>query len=291
MNYPNRSIQPPVNLVDRINLRKPVVTELQNGIPVFLIDVSEQDLIKLEFSFKAGSWYEKEKLTASFTSRMLREGTVSYSAREIADRIDYYGAILDTNSDKDMSYITLYTLNKHLSNLLPVFAEVIQKPVFPEYELEIMKQNRRQHFLVNNEKVRYVAKRKFNELIFGKGHPYGKVFTETDFEHVQSATLKTFHHQFYNAGNCRIIASGKIPENLIALLNDSIRGIWSGENFPDSPAANHPLSGETRKVHIKKENAVQTAIRVGKVIFNKTHPDYLKMKVLNTLLGVTLVPG
>jgi predicted Zn-dependent peptidase len=43
---------------------------------------------------------------------------------------------------------------------------------------------------------------------------------------------------------------------------------------------------DTQRVHtIEKEGAVQSAIRIGRVLFNKTHPDYLGMQVLNAVLG------
>lgn len=283
--YPNRTIQPTINLVERINLKQPVKTELKNGIPVYIVNTSLQDILKLEFGFKAGSWYETKKLTAGFTSRMLKEGTENYSSKEIADKIDYYGAILDIASDKDMAYTALYTLNKHFSSVLPVFAEVIQKPVFPQYELDIMKQNRKQHFLINNEKVRYVAKRKFNELIFGNNHPYGKVFKEQDFDGISGSDLILFHRKFYNPDNCMIIASGKVPENLVEMLNGYFTENRSGGTISVNKANQSPLNIQGKKTHLKKPNAVQTAIRIGKVMFNKTHPDYLKMKVLNTILG------
>jgi zinc protease len=285
MKYPNRAIQPAVNMVDSINLKQPQKRSLKNGIPVYLIDTSSQDILKLEFGFKAGSGYEQRKLTAGFTSRMLKEGTKNFSAKEIADRIDYYGAVLDIASDKDMSYVTLYTLNKHLDHIMPVLADVIQNPVFPQYELDIMKQNRKQHFMVNNEKVRYLAKRKFNELIFGKDHPYGKVFQESDFDNILRSDLEEFHGQYYNSHNCIIIASGKVPENFVDVLNGFFGWNWSGDFLPHGQPNNQPLPTEGKHEHIQKSNAVQTAVRIGKVLFNKTHPDFLKLKVLNTILG------
>ncbi|MCB2221833.1 MAG: insulinase family protein [Bacteroidetes bacterium] len=281
----NRNIQPDINLVDRISLVKPVFERMDNGIPVYLIDTAQQDLIKIEFMFSGGSWYETKKLIANFTNRMLKEGTPSMSSRDIADRIDYYGAHLETSSDKDMGYVSLYSLNKHLDKTLPVLAEIIQSPVFNQKELDTLKQNRKQHFLVNNEKVRYLAKRKFNELIFGKGHPYGKVFSSEDFDQISRNDLVSFHNQFYTAGNCKVIAAGKIPGNLLSLLNKYF-GNFSGNvsQQPILPAIDM-INPEDKKAHLVKKNAVQTAIRVGKVLFNKTHPDYVRLKVLNTILG------
>ena len=36
---------------------------------------------------------------------------------------------------------------------------------------------------------------------------------------------------------------------------------------------------------VEKENVTQSAIRLGKIIINKTHPDYHKLNVVNTILG------
>jgi predicted Zn-dependent peptidase len=40
-----------------------------------------------------------------------------------------------------------------------------------------------------------------------------------------------------------------------------------------------------QKKHLAKADAIQTAIRIGKRLFTKTHPDYCSITVLNTLLG------
>ena len=37
--------------------------------------------------------------------------------------------------------------------------------------------------------------------------------------------------------------------------------------------------------HVEKEDAVQTAIRIGMPLFNKTHPDFIDFQILQTILG------
>jgi methionine aminopeptidase len=41
----------------------------------------------------------------------------------------------------------------------------------------------------------------------------------------------------------------------------------------------------SQKHFIERPDAIQSAIRVGRLLFNKTHPDYFKFQVLNTILG------
>ena len=37
--------------------------------------------------------------------------------------------------------------------------------------------------------------------------------------------------------------------------------------------------------HVEKEESVQSAIVAGNISINKTHPDFLKLSVLNTIFG------
>ncbi|MCF8369086.1 MAG: insulinase family protein [Bacteroidales bacterium] len=282
----DRILIPGTKQIVDLKWENPQLIHLDNGIPVYLINAAEQNVVKIDLLFEAGRYYELKTLVANFTNKMIKEGTVSDSAHEIAEKIDFYGAHLETSSDKDMAYVSLYSLNKHLESTLPVLADVILQPVFPENELETLKQNKQQQFVINNEKVKYVAKRKFNELIFGEAHPYGKVFNENDFENVQKDDLSDFHQQYYTSANCMIIASGKIPGGFVSLLNS-----YLGRFRSKSPMNGHshmtavPDLSHSSKVHIQKQDAVQAALRIGKVMFNKKHPDYIPMKILNTVLG------
>ncbi len=281
----NRTIQPEIKSVDRIDLFEPKQITLDNGIPVYLIDTGTQELIKIDFIFNAGKWYEEQLLLADFTNNMLKEGTKNYTSQEIAEKIDYYGAHLDTSTGSDIASVSLYTLNKYLENVICVVEDVIKNPVFPEKELTTFIQNKKQEFLINNEKVRYIARRMFNKQIFGNRHPYGKTPAIEDFDKVTREELATYHIKHYTHSDCKIIVSGRIPANLISVLNSHF-----GEKSP-SPTkikiekGNIEIMPEGVKLHIKKANAVQSAIRIGRPLFNKIHPDFLKLKVVNTVLG------
>jgi predicted Zn-dependent peptidase len=284
MNNINRKVQPDTQQVDKFAFPQPEVIRLDNGIPLYLLNTGTQDITKIEFLFNAGSWFEKKKLVARFTNKMLKEGTRSFSAAEIHETTDYYGAHLEASSEKDMAYVALYSLNKHLNHLLPVLREVIMEPVFPEKELRTRIQNKKQEFLINREKVKYIARWKFNELIYGPAHPYGKFFEPDDFDVLTHQDLAEFHKNRYPVNQCKIILSGKIPDELPSLLNSLFGSqIEKSSTINNTPIQIEPV--QPHQIHIRKEKAIQTAIRIGKVLVNKTHPDYQKLRVVNTVLG------
>ena len=105
---------------------------------------------------------------------MLTEGTATNTSQEIAEKLDYYGAFLQANPTKDFGNITLYTLNKHLPETIKILADVVKTPSFPKKEIQTFLNKRKQKFQIELEKVTNIARREFNEQLFGTKHPYGK---------------------------------------------------------------------------------------------------------------------
>ncbi|MFH1320538.1 MAG: pitrilysin family protein [Bacteroidota bacterium] len=281
---------PETKPVQQVKLIKATENRLDNGIPIYVIDAGTQDVVKIEFIFPAGVWYPHSPLIASTANAMLNEGTAKYTADQIAEKIDNYGAFLEMNTENDFAYISIYTLNKHLKNILPVFEDMLKNSIFPKREFKTLVQNKKQRFIVNNEKVGFIAQNKFNEILFGNNHPYGYNVTINDFDKLKHKEVMLFYEKYYKR-ECKIIAAGKIRYNLISLLNKHF-GVcdWS-KNLSRAEAG----KGLERKVSlpfggggatfIGKKDALQSAIRIGKTLFNKKHPDYMGMQVLNTVLG------
>lgn len=282
----DRKTAPGSHALEKILITQAKQLKLDNGIPVSLINAGTQDLVKIEFIFNAGVWYQPVSLQASCTSSMLDEGTKTRKAAEIADGIDYYGAYLEQEVDQDWAYITLYTLNKHLASVLPVLEDVLKNPVFPENELNILLQNKRQTFLVDNEKVAHIARTRFSALIFGSEFPYTYKLKVEDFELLKRDHLVDFFNTYYKSDQCKVVVSGKVDDLAVKLINKHFGGNdWGVNNQKPSIVSGSINSDAQNKHFIMRDDAVQSAIRIGRILFNKLDPDYHAMKVLNTVLG------
>ncbi len=285
-----RKIQPKINIINsdfiKTYLTNPFKHTLDNGIPVYIINKGTQDLVKIELIFTNGLLYKTNNLVAKSTSDMLKLGTVNYTSNEIADIIDYCGAYIETTAEKDMTLVSLYTLNKHLEKTLPVLEEIIKRPVFPKNELSIYLQKQKQEFIVNNKKVDFIAKRKFNELLFGANNHYGKTIKLNDFDKIKPEQLFDFHKKYYSSNNCKIIAAGKVTEDIIDNLNRYFgQNDWYFDKKNNNNKSFKISSNRQFKHFIPKDNVVQSAIRIGKILFNKTNPDFMGLDILNTVLG------
>lgn len=281
----NRKQAPAFKTIDKIEVEHVQNQKLNNGINVYSLSAGSQEITKLEFIFRAGMYYQPATLIASSTNSLLESGTKSYTADQLSGGIDYYGSFIEFQVDQDYASITLFSLNKYLDESLKFVEEIVKCPVFPEDEFKIHITNKKQKHLINSQKVNVLARRKFVELLFGAEHPYGVDVKEGDFERVNTAELKEFFADYYTSQNCTIIASGNLPKNLLDVLNIHFgKDAW-GKNAV--PAGKHfkLLTTSVNKTLIEKDDAIQSAVRVGRILFNKTHADYFKFQVLNTILG------
>ena len=281
----DRTKAPKFNELDELTFIHPQTHFLTNGVKVNVLSGGSQEIVKIDFIFKAGTYHQTKSLVASATNNLIKEGTKNYSAFEIADGIDQYGAYLQTNVDFDDATITLYTLNMHLKSVLAYFKEVVVYPAFDQNEFNIYINNALEKFKVSLEKVSYVARKESMKQLFGEENSYGTNPTIIDFEQITREDVAQFHRNFYRLSNCEIIVAGKVTDECIDLLNHFFGDVATSE----TTHANTPLvnkeNEQPNKIFIEKENSLQSAIRIGKQFPNKLHPDYFGLQILNTILG------
>lgn len=280
----DRNTAPAFRGIEEVSFIPPTRSYLDNGIEVNIISGGSQEIVKIDFVFNAGTWFQRDPLIAGATNNLLKEGTKHFSAQEIAENIDQYGAFLETEVGYDKAKITLYTLNKHLETVLPFFKEVVSCTKFSEHEFEIYRSTSMEKFKVNLEKVSFVARKNFMPHLFGPTHPYGSNAEVTDYVELQLNKIKAFHNECYGLGNCYILVSGKVEPSVLDQLNSTF-GMEKvlPKEFTSTEHAISPASSE--KVFIEKKDAMQSALRIGRVMPNKKHPDYFGLQVLNTVLG------
>jgi predicted Zn-dependent peptidase len=281
----NRTVAPEFKLPGRISL--PAVNDicLQNGLSLSVINAGTADVLRFSIVFDAGTRYQSQFLVASSTVNMLAEGTEKYKSEEIAEQLDFYGASIDFDIDRDWSCVTFYSLTRHFAKVMEIAEQIIKYPVFPEKELNIYKQNQKQEMIVEREKVATVARETFVSALFGKNHYYGSFADADDYDKLNCMLLKEFHEKYYSSNNAFIVVSGKISEKEIKTISDFFgKDTWGNAQKAEAKQQKIITSPE-KTIHVSKADGVQSAIRIGKVLFNKTHDDYCKMFFLNIVLG------
>ncbi len=284
---PDRSQAPHIKdaIEYAIALKKPEIFTLDNGVKVYNVNAGTEEVVQIEWIFKAGNWFEKSNNIASATNFLIKNGTSKKSAYEINEYVDFYGAYLNRNCYNETAVVTLHCLSRQLENLLPMVQELFLDAIFPESELHIFRQNMKQKLEVNLKKCDFVAGRKIDELLFGAKHPYGVYSVAEDYDALDVETLRNFYATYYQQGHCSIFSAGILPGNYAQLMN----GFFGSLPFNQSAvvAPEHPIVPATEKKWniINDPDGVQGAVRIARPFPTRHHPDFPKVQVLNTLFG------
>lgn len=256
---------------------------LNNGVEVYTIDASAEEVMMVEWVYYAGDCYEENNLVAATANFLLKNGTSGKSAFQLNEHFEYYGAYLNRAAYNETSTITLHTLTKHIDKLLPVVREMLIDSVFPEGELTTCKKIMQQRLSVNLMKSDFVAHRLIDAYLYGEQHPYGKFSRFEDYEALTREKLFEFYERYYLKGKFIMFVAGKLPGNLEELLNKNFGDLSNGKieplNYKREPAK------EKKQRIINDPNGVQGAIRIARPFPNRHHPDFLKVQVLNILFG------
>ncbi len=279
----NRTLAPEFGQVEKIELIKAKPLVLGNGLKVFIINGGEQDLVRIEFIFENVAYDIAKPLQASVTNTMLNDGTSEFSAAQLADKIDYYGAFLQTECNYDQSTVTLYTLNKHLASVLPVVKAILTDSVFPQVELDTYIRNQKQKLSVNLEKNDFVSRKVFNNVLFGNSL-YGYNTTTNDYDQLTQGQIRDYFQKAYQPQNCTVIISGKVSDDTIKQIDALFGQDWKNK-LPVTENVSQFNKGKGIEHYVEKTDALQSAIRIGQVSINRKHADFPGVQVLNTILG------
>ncbi len=281
----DRKVAPPSKLVDQIQILEPQKIKLDNGIDVFALNAGSQEVIKIDIQLEAGVWSQTQNLVAIHTNSFLKLGSEKYSATEIANIFDRRGAYLQLTTDQHDAVITVLCLTRYFNELIEIVEDIIKHPVFPERVVQSMLLKKQQSFILENEKVKVKAQKRYTQVLFGHEFPYANTNVLEDFAALSSEKLSEFHSKYYHSNSCKIIIAGRFSSDHIQILNQRFGGNdWSSSELPEH---NSPIIKSSAELQhfVPKENVLQSALRVGKLMPNRDSEDYFGLTLLIMVFG------
>jgi predicted Zn-dependent peptidase len=279
----NRSIIPETESIKNLKFDRFKSEASAGGAPIYYHSGGTEPVIKLDLVFNAAYIDQIKPSISSFTSSMLSEGTHNKSGKEIINALDFYGSYFQVKSNEDDTVATLYCLEKHLPNCLPLFIEAISESNFPEKALQTLKRNAIQKLKVNEKKNSFICRREFTKNIFGLEHPYGKPNSIENIESIQREELIEFHTNYILNKLKYAIISGNFS-------HETLRQISTQLNFQEQDKSAHYKRETSPIIHpgkyfVEKNDSVQAAIRIGKHGLNRNHEDFAAFQLLNLIFG------
>lgn len=273
---------PPIHPIERVDLPQPQRLELSNGARLYVIHADVQPVVKLEVLFEAGRWQEHRAGVAQATNALWREGTDEMDGAEAAERVDFYGATLQSYNSLDHVGFTLYVLEKFVAQVLPVIFDLVLRPAFPRKELDTYVERAISQLRINADKPDVQGYRLLTEALFGRSHPYGYNSTEAALRSLTRTDVQRHHALHYRAGNTLAFVSGRISEKTRQAVEEQLERLPRGTTRPHDHSPDPVEAGTIRH---EMPHSLQSSLRLGRLFGRRTAPDFAGLYVLNTVLG------
>ncbi|MBC7848453.1 MAG: insulinase family protein [Chitinophagaceae bacterium] len=260
---------------------------LSNGVEVYALNMGAEDTLLINWVFFSGNWYDQQKLQASATNFLIKNGTSNRNAFQLNEHFEYYGAYVNRSCYSETADITIHCLSKHAKELLPVVAEMVVDSVYREEELAIFIQNSKQRLTVGLQKNDFVAGRLIDAYLFGEKHPYGVYSNMEDYTNLKREDLLSFFDKYYRNGRCVMFVAGKIPDGFINQLEENFGKLpLRPHHSPEAELIHQLQPAQQKKIAVLNDpDGVQAAIRIARPFPSRHHPDFQKAMVLNNVFG------
>lgn len=274
---------------------------LANGVEVYSFVDKSSELLRLELIVNAGSIWQSKPLQARAAASLL-EASSKHTSKEINERLDFYGAYVEKSVDKDEVSIVVYSRAKYAKEIIAIFEEVLKDALYTQKELDLYLSKEKSRFEIDSTKVSFISKRAFFENLFGAEHPYGLCVKAEDFSALELCDLEEFYRQRYVKENFCVVLSGNVNDEVLKAVETCFGvGLRSvGERAAMAECAGVAGCGTacggdkagsgvsatfSKPVYINKEGAVQSSLRMGRVVMQPQSEDFYAFKVLDYVFG------
>lgn len=280
-----RSKAPDYKNQKKLSYIEPQWFQSRNGTTIAFFPIHDQEVVKIDFIFDAGDYASPNSaLLPLSTLAMLQEGSLTHTSEEIAESLDFLGSYITCGTTKDKATISVFCLEKHVTETLQIVADFILNPTFPEEKLAVHLQKRQERYKIDIERVEVLAQKKLAQVLFGQDHPYGRSYDIDDFSQVTTHDIRAFHKKVYCADTCTILMCGNPKSGDVQTVLKYFLNTPLGKGNPDN-LSYEIISDNVKRHYIEKENALQSSLNIGKVLVNRNHHDYIPLQILNTVLG------
>ena len=269
----------------------PQRAKLSNGLNILTIEKSELPVVAFGLLLRAGGITDPADKPglAHLTASMLLEGTTNRTTLQIAEDIEFLGAHLSSQANREYAMLSVETLTSHFATALDIMADVVQNPTFPVKELERVRRERLIDFQRISDNPVAIASRAFRALTYGQGTKYGHPANGNE-QSIQNMTRDDLTAQFaghYRPEDSTLIVVGDVSQSEIISKAEALFGSWSANGTSVAADADSaPPDAPSTTIYIAdKPGAAQSIIRAGHLTIPRHHADYYVLALLNYMFG------
>lgn len=276
---------PELNEFEKANVEE---FALDNGITFYLVEDKELPLIRVNVRVKTGALLEPLEKTglASLTGRVMREGgSASYPADELNLLLENSAAYMSTYIGMESGGASMNLLKENFDDLLPVFVDLLQNPLFPDDKIDLAKIQTKSSISRRNDEQQSIAIREFQKLIYGEDTPYTSQTEYATIEAISREDMVEFHEQAFVGNNMMIGVIGDFDtDDMKRKLREAFGSIRSGsETNLIYPEIEYTFPSTVNL--IDKSDVNQSFVLAGHIGGLRDNPDYAALQLMNEVLS------
>jgi predicted Zn-dependent peptidase len=275
----DRNSAPLTKKIDKIDFICPKEVQLNSHVKLLWMSDVPNQTSRIDLFFDAGLRQDRN-ITVSLCSSLLLSGTKEKTSTDIHNEIDELGAYFDIGLSHEGVMVSIFALKSNIFEAFKLIYSAIQEAVFPEKEINEVVNEKREKFKINLSRVGFLAQREFQQKIFYKT-PYKELTELEDFDNFSRKNIVDFHENNFKKGLSRIAVTGNLMEQEIK----EIQELCTPNCITEKLMYYKDFCNKPGIFHVDKPNAVQSAIRIGKTMFNKNHKDFIEFSIMNTVFG------
>jgi zinc protease len=213
---------------------------------------------------------------------LMKEGTRTRSADRVAEEAAEMGGQVEIDAGADFTSVGGVVLSDFGPQFVALLADVSTAPALPVAELPRLKADLLRDLSMDKSQPEMLAQERFVQTLF-PDHPYGRAFpSETGLQGYALEDVQAFYRSRFAAARTHIYVAGKLEGDLRRAVEEAFGGWSEGAAAPNLPA--NPARQRSVQV-VDRPSAEQSNLLIGVPVADPTSPDYIKLDVMNSLLG------
>ncbi len=259
---------------------------LQNGLSMTFIDYGSVPKVTAIAVVRTGNIDEGESTwLADVAVEMLKEGTQTRNATDIAQEAAGMGGTLNVGAGAEQTTLGISVLSEHAVAAVKLLADVLRNPRFPESELPRVIANFERTLAVARSDPQGLADEALARLVYGD-HPFGRTLPrDGQLAGYDIADVRGFHTRNFGAARTHVYVAGRYDRATLEVALKDAFGDWA-TGPPATELPPHP-SETLQLALIDSPGAPQSSVRIAVPVPHPAAANYFQTTVMNSLLGGT----
>lgn len=258
---------------------------LPNRLEVTMAPYGSIPKVTIEVSIRAGNLNEAENQVwlSDLTAALMKEGTTSRSAEQVAQEAASMGGSVDVSAGPDVTSVDADVLSEYGPRMAALLADVAMHPALPGSELDRLKKDKLRSLSIAKSQPQPIARERFMKALY-PNHPYGRIFpTEEMINGYSIEDVQNFYKNNFGAARTHVYVAGKFDP--VAMRKAITQAFTSWQHGPDALIDLPKPVTKRELVLVDRPGAVQSTLFIGLPTINPSNSDYLPLLVMNAILG------